>query len=110
MVLEKATQEVAECEPILVVCVDGESVVDHLSWCVLDDGVGEGVVRSSQVCEYVGPSVGSHEVLPVDRCRDVALDRVLPLLIRGRTFVAVLVVFVKLVGFGGTECCVVVAA
>ena len=98
-------------------CVGGETVVDHSSWCGLDDGVGEEVVKASSVCECVGPSVGSHEVLPVYRCGDVrydsldvALDRVLPLLIRGGTFVAALMVFVKLVGFGGTECCVVVAA
>ncbi len=74
-------------------------------------------MKASPVCKCLGPSVGSHEVLPVDRCRDVrydrldvVLDRVLPLLIRGRTFVSALMVFVKLVGFGGTECCVVVAS
>ena len=72
LVLEWETQEVAECEPVLVVCVDGQkTVVDHSSWGVLDDGVGVGVVKASPVCECVGPNVGSHEVLPVDSCGDV---------------------------------------
>ena len=71
MVLEWEAQKVAECEPILVVCVDGEPVVDHSSLCVLDDGVGEGVVKSSPVCECMGPSVSAHEFLSVYRCGDV---------------------------------------
>ena len=40
-VLEWETQEFAECEPVLVVYVDGQTVVDHSSWGVLDDGVGQ---------------------------------------------------------------------
>ncbi len=76
-----------------------------VSWMIES---GEGVVKASPVCKCVGPSVGLHEVLPMDRCGDdrydrldVVLDRVLPLLIKGRTFVSALMVFVKLVGFGG---------
>ena len=88
-------------------CVDGEPVVDHSDWCVLDDGVGKGVVKSSPVCESVGPSVRAHEVLSVYRCGDVrenclyvAFHCVLPLLVGGGTLVTALVVFVKLVCFG----------
>jgi hypothetical protein len=70
VVLEWETQEVTECEHVLVMCIDGETGVDHSSWGVLYDGVGKGVVKASPVCECVGPSVDSHEVLPVDRCGD----------------------------------------
>ena len=100
-----------------MMCVDGETVVVNSRWSVLDDGVGKGVVKASPVGECMGPSVSSHEVLAVYRGGDirqdrldVALDRVLPLLIGGGTLMSALVVFVELVGLGGTECCVEVAA
>ena len=51
--------------------VDGDTGVDHSSLDVLYDGVGEGVVKASPVCECMGPSVGSLEVLPVDCCGDI---------------------------------------
>ena len=46
---------------------------------------GEGVVKASPVCKCVGPSVGSHEVLPVDRCGDVRYDCLDVVLDRGGT-------------------------
>ena len=68
MVLEWwETKEVIECEPVLVMCVDGDTGVDHSSLDVLR----EGVVKASPVCECMGPSVGSLEVLPVDCCGDI---------------------------------------
>jgi hypothetical protein len=71
VVLEWEAQEVAECEPVLMMCVDGESVVYNSRWCVLDDGVGKGVVKASPVGKCMGPSVSSHEVLAVYRGGDV---------------------------------------
>ena len=77
----------------------------------------KGVVQASPVGECVGPSVGSHKVLSVYRGGDVrqdrlnvTLDRVLPLLIGGGTLMSALMFFVELIGLGGTECCVEVAA
>jgi len=33
MVLEREAEQVAECEAILMVCIDGEGWVDDASWC-----------------------------------------------------------------------------
>ena len=67
VVSEWAAQEVAECKPVLMMCINRETVVDNSRWCVLDNGVRKGVVKG----KCMDPSVSSHEVLAVYRGGDV---------------------------------------